>query len=129
MYSSHLILRLLDERTLAELEMNVRNASDLADGAMVFDRIRKVQLSLEHASFLWYTLHYYFNAVQSQKAGKHEEASNHFQKSIEIGEKLVAFLFQNIDEGVFVIPESYIFEYIEPLLEEARDRKESLGND
>jgi len=124
----HLILKLLDEKTLEDLAINIQNAASLADGAMIFDRIRKTQLSLEHAKLLWYMLHYYSNAVQSQKTGENKEARDYFQKSIEMGEKLIAFLFQNIDEGVFVIPENYIFEYLEPLVADARDRKESLEN-
>jgi tetratricopeptide (TPR) repeat protein len=121
-----LILRLLNEKSLAELEMEIQNAKGLANDAMILDRIRKTQLSLEHAKLLWHTLNHYFKALQLQEAGEHEEARDHFQKAVELGEELVAFLFQNADEGVFIIPENYIFDYLEPLITDARDRKELL---
>ena len=93
---------------------------------MIFDRIAKTQLSLDHASSLWHTLNFYYRGFQLQEAGKHKEAVNSFLKAIEMGEKLVAFLFQNVDEGVFVITEGYIFDYLQALIADARDREEML---
>ncbi len=121
-----LILKLLDEKTLEALETEVQNAEALATDAMSFDRIRKTQLALEHTKLLWYMLNHYFRALQFQKAGEINNAESHLQNAIEIGEKLVAFLFQNLDEGVFIIPEDYIFDYLEALIADARDRKELL---
>lgn len=121
-----LILKLLDEETLEALEAEILKAENLANDATSFDRIRKTQLTLEHTKLLWYMLNHYFRALQFQKAGQIENAERHFQNAIEIGEKLVAFLFQNLDEGVFIIPEDYIFDYLEALIADARDRKEML---
>ena len=123
----HLILSLLDEKSLAALGMELQNAGGLANGAMDFDRIRKTQLSLEHARLLWYTLSHYSRAIQFQEAEKSMEAQEYFQKAVETGEELITFLFKNVDEGVFIIPESYIFDYLEPLIMDARIRKEQLG--
>lgn len=122
-----LILKLLDEETLEALETEIQNAENLANDAMSFDRIRKTQLALEHTKLLWYMLNHYFKALQFQKAGEIKSAESHFQNAVETGEKLVAFLFQNLDEGVFIIPEDYIFDYLEALIADARDRKELLG--
>jgi len=124
-----LILKLFDEKTLEALETEIQNARNLANDAMSFDRIRKTQLALEHTKLLWHTLNHYFRALQSQKAGEIKNAENHFQNAVEIGEKLVAFLFQNLDEGVFIIPEDYIFDYLEALIADARDRKELLNTE
>ncbi len=121
-----LILKLLDEKTLEALETEIQNAENLANDAMSFDRIRKTQLALEHTKLLWHTLNHYFRALQFQKAGEIKNAEEHFQNAVEIGEKLVAFLFQNLDEGVFIIPEDYIFDYLEALIADARDRRELL---
>jgi len=122
----YLILSLLDEKSLADLGMELQNAGSLANGAMDFDRIRKTQLSLEHAKLLWYTLNHYSRAIQFQEAEKNKEAQEYFQKAVETGEGLITFLFKNVDEGVFIIPESYIFDYLEPLIMDARIRKEQL---
>ena len=66
-------------------------------------------------------------ALQLQEAGEHKAASQHFQNAIEKGEELVAFLFQNVEEGVFIISEDYIFSYLEILIADARNRKELVG--
>jgi len=122
----HLILELLDEKSLTDLEMELYSAVDLANDAMDFDRIRKTQLSLEHANLLWHTLNYYFRAIQFQEAENNESAMGYFQKAAEAGEETITFLFKNVDEGVFIIPESYIFEYLEPLILDARVRKDQI---
>jgi hypothetical protein len=121
-----LILKLFDEKTLEALGTEIQNAENLANDAMSFDRIRKTQLALEHTKLLWHTLDHYFKALQSQEAGEIKKAESHFQNAVEMGEKLVAFLFRNLDEGVFIIPEGYIFDYLEALIADARDRKELL---
>jgi hypothetical protein len=122
----YLILELLDEKSLADLEMDIKDAENLASGAMDFDRIRKTQLSLDHAKFLWHTLNYYSKAIQFQEAEKNMEAQDYFQKAAETGEEMITFLFKNAEEGVFIIPESYIFDYLEPLILDARVRKDQL---
>jgi len=120
------VTRMEHEKSLAALGMELQNAEGLANGAMDFDRIRKTQLSLEHAKLLWYTLNHYSRAIQFQEAEKNKEAQEYFQKAVETGEGLITFLFKNVDEGVFIIPESYIFDYLEPLIMDARIRKEQL---
>jgi hypothetical protein len=122
----YLILELLDEKSLADLEMDIKDAENLASGAMDFDRIRKTQLSLDHAKLLWHTLNYYSKAIQFQEAEKNKEARDYFQKAAETGEEMITFLFKNAEEGVFIIPESYIFDYLEPLILDARVRKDQL---
>jgi hypothetical protein len=123
------ILTLLNEKLISELESELQNARELARDAMEFDRIRKVQLSLEHAKLIWYTLHYYYEAQRLQESGENDKARGIFQKSVDTGEKLVTFLFENLEEGVFIIPKSYIFDYIEPIIMDARDKKELLINE
>jgi len=124
-----LILDLLNENLLSELETQIQNAKELAGDAMIFDRLKKTELSLIHARLLWHTLNHYFHALQFQKTRDNGKAVERFQQSISLGERLVAFLFQNIDEGVYVIPETYIFDYLEPLIIDARERKDLLGTE
>jgi len=121
-----LITKLLNEDALKKLKFHIQNAKALSDDAMVFDRIRKIQLSLDHTSFLWNMLDYYSKALQLL-SGDRDGAKEYFQKAIEQGEKLVAFLFQNVDEGVFIITEDYIFNYLEPIIADAQSRKDLLS--
>jgi len=120
------ILELLNQELLEDLRSEIRKAKDLTDDAMNFDRIRKTELSLTHANYLWQTLDHYTRAVKLREDGNTAEAREYFQKSVETGEKLVKFLFQNIDEGVFIASREYIFDYLEPLIIDARDQRESL---
>ena len=122
-----LILNLLNRQTFSDLRDDLKSARDLADDAMIFDRIRKHELSLEHAWLLWQALDYFRKGVSLQKKHKNREAQISFQKTVETGEKLVSFLFKNAEEGVFIIPRSYIFDYLEPTIAEARDRAQTLG--
>lgn len=124
-----LILKLISENTLNELNRNIRDAQISADDVMVFDRIRKMQLSLEHLNLLWNMLDNYVKAIQFQDAKKYKQAKESFQKAIEFGEKLVKFIYQNTDEDVFIIPEDYIFNYIEPIITDARGQSTSLGTE
>jgi hypothetical protein len=72
-------------------------------------------------------LNHYFKALQFQEDEENEKAMDHFQQTADLGEELVAFLFQNIEEGIYVIPEGYIFDYLEPVIADARERKDSLA--
>lgn len=120
-----LILELFDKDILSELELELDKAEDMANDAAVFERIRKVFLSFNHAKLLWGMLDDYSKGIQHQEAENSKKAKEHYKGSIESGEKLMAFLFQNINENVFIIPESYIFDYIQKIIEDARDR---IGN-
>lgn len=120
----HLILNLLSEDLLNELDLAIQNAESLASDVIIFDRIRKVRLSLDHTKLLWHTLYDYFRGNELVKAGNFQEAKEYYQGSIDTCEELIAFLFQNIDEGIFVVSESYIFDYLEALMADARHRKE-----
>ena len=122
-----LILKLLNEMSLAEMEAEIQSARELASDAMTFDRLRKTELSLEHTKLLWNMLNRYSRGIQTQENGENEEAMEHFQQTADLGEQLVAFLFRNIDEGVYLISVDYIFEYLEPLITDARHRKELIG--
>ena len=122
-----LILKLLNEASLAEMEVEIQSAKKLASDAMTFDRLRKTELSLEHTKLLWNMLNHYSRGIQLQETGENEKAMEHFQQTADLGEQLVAFLFRNIDEGVYIIPEDYIFEYLEPLIADALHRKDLLG--
>lgn len=121
-----LVLNLLNEESITEMETALINAQKLSSDAMTFDRLRKTELSLDHAKLLWRMLNHYSRGVQLQEAKEDKEAETNFQQAIELGEKLVAFLFQNIDEEVYIIPESYIFDYLEPIIMDARTRKDQL---
>ena len=111
-----LILDLLDENSLAKMSEEIQNAEELANDAMTFDRLRITKLSLDHAKLLWNMLSHYSIALQLREAGENKEAIAHFQQTVDLGEKLVAFLFQNMDEGVYIIPEGYIFGFLEPII-------------
>jgi hypothetical protein len=122
-----LIVRLFDESTLKELQDQLDMAKFLTGDVIVFERIRKSQLSLEYTSLLWNTIYYYLKGIECQDA-KNEEAKEHYQKAVENGEELIKFLFKNIDEGVFIVTESFIIDYLEPIINDARGRMDSLGS-
>ncbi|MFC1714006.1 DUF4838 domain-containing protein [Candidatus Poribacteria bacterium] len=124
-----LILELLDESSLAEMQEQIQKAEELANDAMTFDRLRMANLSLNHAKSLWSMLNSYSAAIKFQESGENGEAMACFQQTADLGEKLVAFLFQNVDEGVYIIPEGYIFDYLEPLIADALERKDLLGTE
>ena len=109
------------------MDKEIQKAAELASDAMTFDRLRKTELSLKHAELLWTMLNHYFQGIKCQEAKESDKAIAHFQQTANLGEKLVAFLFQNIEEDVYIIPEGYIFDYLEPLIADARERKDSLG--
>jgi len=120
------ILELLDESSLAKMGREIQKATELASDAMTFDRLRKTELSLNHAELLWTMLNHYSMGIKFQEAEESDKAIVHFQQTAHLGEKLVAFLFQNIEEDVYIIPEGYIFDYLEPLIADARERKDLL---
>jgi len=120
------ILELLDESSLAKMDEEIQKAAGLARDAMTFDRLRKTELSLNHAELLWTMLNHYTQGIKCQEAEESDKAIAHFQQTANLGEKLVTFLFQNIEEDVYIIPEGYIFDYLEPLIADARERQDSL---
>jgi len=118
-----MILDFFSEEFISDLDMELRNAEDLANDAMNYDRIRKAHLSFEHVKLLFEMLDNYTKAIQLYDSGESKGAKEYFQKSIERGEKLVAFLFKNINEGIFIVPESYIFDYLEVIIGDSRDKE------
>ncbi|MBD3184149.1 DUF4838 domain-containing protein [Candidatus Poribacteria bacterium] len=120
------ILKLMNEDIFSELRLELGNARSMVDDAMSFDRIRKMEISLDHSWYLWQTISNYFDGINYQKMQKKEKAVVSFQKATETGRKLVKFLFQNAEEDVFIIPESYIFNYLEPIIADAQERKQKL---
>ena len=76
----YLILKLLDEKSLTELEIEIQKAKSLTNDAMNFDRITKTQLSLSHTKLLLYMLHHYSEALQLQETGKYREAMDKVQQ-------------------------------------------------
>ncbi len=75
---------------------------------MTFDRLRRTELSLEHAKLLWNMLNHYSRGIQLQETGENQKTMERFQQTADLGDQLVVFLFRNIDEGVYIIPEAYI---------------------
>jgi len=122
--SPEIINKLLSEETIANLETQINKAKSLSNDVMIFDRIRKTQLSLEYAADLWRLQDNYSRAVSLQKSGDHSAAEK-LASAIEIGDRLVKFLFEHIDEEVFIITEDYIFNYLEPMISDARMRLDS----
>ena len=122
-----LIVRFFDESTLKELQDQLDMAKFLTGDVIVFERIRKSQLSLEYTNLLWNTIYHYLKGIECQDA-KNKDAKEHYQKAVENGEELVKFLFKNIDEGVFIVTESFIIDYLEPIINDARGRMDSLGS-
>jgi hypothetical protein len=121
-----LIIRLFDESTLKELQDQLDMAKSLTGDVIVFERIRKSQLSLEYTSLLWNTIYDYLKGIECQDA-KSKDAKEYYQKTVENGEELVKFLFKNIDECVFIVTESFITDYLELIINDARGRMDSLG--
>jgi hypothetical protein len=121
-----LILKLLDEATLKELNIEIDGASLLAGDVVIFDRIRKLRLSMDYTNLLWHTLYCYIVGNEYQTAGDKNNAKVNLQKSLENGEELIKFLFKNVDEGIFIVTENFIFDYIEPIINDIRKRLNSL---
>lgn len=69
---------------------------------------------------------YFAKLEDAMAVMEHFRYKEYFQKVVELGGELVDFLFQNMNESVFVIPENYIFNYLKPLITDARDRKKLL---
>ena len=68
----------------------------------------------------------YYKKQDKCQAGESGKAGERFQQSVKHGEELVSFLFNNVDEAVYIIPQSYIFDYLEPLIIDARSQLDSL---
>lgn len=121
-----LILRFFDEATIKKLNSEIDKAGKIANDVVVFDRIRKLDLSMKYTELLWNTLSYYFIGNDYQNEGNKGKTKENLKKSLEKGEELIKFLYQNSDEDVFIITESFIFDYIEPIINDIRDRLDSL---
>ncbi|MDQ1327502.1 MAG: hypothetical protein QG641_785, partial [Candidatus Poribacteria bacterium] len=122
-----LIIKIFDEATLKELQNQLDMAKSLTNDVIVFDRIRKSQLSLDYTTLLWNTIYYYLKGIEFQEA-KNKDAKDYLQKAYENGDKLVKFLYRNLEENVFIVTESFVFDYLEPIISDARGRLDSLGS-
>jgi len=122
-----LIINIFDEVMLKELQDQLDMAKSLTDDVIVFDRIRKSQLSLDYTTLLWNTIYYYLKGIEFQEA-KNKDAKDYLQKAYENGDKLVKFLYRNLEENVFIVTESFVFDYLEPIISDARGRLDSLGS-
>jgi len=58
--------------------------------------------------------------------GNKKMAKINIKKSIENGENLIKFLYKNVDEGVFIVTQSFIFDYIDVIVNDARNRLDTL---
>jgi hypothetical protein len=122
-----LIVKLLDETALKSLQTCLDNAKSLSKDVMAYERIRKIQLSLDYTTLLWNTLNNYLVGIEYQEAGNKKTAKLHLQKSIENGDNLIKFLFKNVDEGIFIVTQSFIFDYIDPIINDARNRLDMIN--
>ncbi|MGB9594887.1 MAG: DUF4838 domain-containing protein [Candidatus Poribacteria bacterium] len=121
-----LIVRLLDETTLKKLQDCLDNAKTQTDDVITYERIRKIQLSLDYTVLLWNTISSYLSGVEYQETGNKKMAKINIEKSIESGEDLIKFLYKNVDEDVFIVTQSFIFDYIDVIVNDARNRLDTL---
>jgi hypothetical protein len=121
-----LIINLIDENTLKELNIKISGAEELANDVIVFDRIRKLKISLEYTTMLWQMLNHYIIGCQYQANIDKDRAKENLKKSLEYGENLIKFIFLDVNQGVFIITESFIFDYLEPIINDIRNRLDSL---
>ena len=121
-----LIVKLLDETTLTKLQNYLDNAKAQTKDVVTYERIRKVQLSLDYTVLLWNMLSNYLSGIEYQEMGNKKMAKINIKKSIENGENLIKFLYKNVDEGVFIVTQSFIFDYIDVIVNDARNRLDTL---
>lgn len=114
------ILGIINEETLHEMEIQIENAKIHADDVTIFDRIRKVQISFDYMKLLWRVIKFYYEANRSSK--NEQETKKDLQIVIESGEQLLKHLVNNVDEEVFIVTESYVLDFIEPIITDARIR-------
>ncbi|MGQ9609637.1 MAG: DUF4838 domain-containing protein [bacterium] len=114
------ILSIINEETLHEMEIQIENAKIHADEVTIFDRIRKVQISFDYMKLLWRMIKFYSEANRSSK--NEQETKKDLQIVIESGEQLLNHLVNNVDEEVFIVTESYVLDFIEPIITDARIR-------
>jgi hypothetical protein len=122
-----LIIKIFDEATLKKLQNQLDMAKSLTSDVIVFERIRKSQLSFDYTTLLWNTIYYYLKGIEFQEE-KNKDAKDYLQKAYENGDKLVKFLYRNLEENVFIVTESFVFDYLEPIISDARGRLDSLGS-
>lgn len=121
-----LMVKLLDEAILKELQNCLDNAKTQAKDVVTYERIRKIQLSLDYTVLLWNTLSNYLTGVEYQETGNKKMAKINIKKTIENGEDLIKFLYKNVDEDVFIVTQSFIFDYIDVIINDARNRLDNL---
>jgi len=122
-----LIVQIFDEAMLKELQNQLDIAKSLTSDVIIFERIRKLQLSLDYTTLLWNTVYHYLKGIELQEAGN-KEARDHYQIAYENGDKLVKFLYRNLEENVFIVTESFVFDYLEPIISDAHERLDSPGS-
>lgn len=115
-----IILNLISEVTADKLENYILLASSKADDAVIFDRIRKDHISLEHTLLFRSLIYHYNRGMTLDKAGEKVKAKEDFNMAVKLGEELLKLLFKNIHEDVFIVTEEYVFSYIKPIISDAR---------
>lgn len=121
-----LLVKLLDEPTLKKLQDYLDSAKSQTQDVVTYERIRKIQLSLDYTVLLWNTLSSYLTGVEYQQLGNKKMAKVNINRSIENGEELIKFLYKNVDEDVFIVTQSFIFDYIDVIVNDARNRLDKL---
>ncbi len=114
------ILSIMNEEILNELEIQLENAKLLANDVIIFDRIRKLQISYDYMKLIWKVIYFYTSANQSSK--NKQEIKKDLKIVIESGEQLLKHLVNNVDEEVFIVTGSYVLDFIEPIIDDARIR-------